>query len=155
MAIVGATLVNARAIENALMTAFEQWAEQDINDKHWKKQFLDMSRWDWEFKGENRVTIRENPEKNPVTTPRDIDDWGALYESGKNSYAFRDGMASWHWDAKNSSGKEYASAVHYGTKFMDGRPFTDDIAIKASFFFKEPGKDLETRVQSALDLLSR
>lgn len=159
MAIIGARLVNAKAIENALVKAFEQWAEQDINEKHWDKQFKDMSKWPWTFKGNNDVTVRENPIKDPVTTPRDIDDWGNLYNSGYNSYKFTPrvsaAVASWHWDAKNSSGEEYAGYVHDGTKFMDGRPFTEDIAVEASFFFKEPGQDLEARVQSALDLLSR
>jgi hypothetical protein len=56
---------------------------------------------------------------------------------------------------KNSKGREYARHVHDGTKFMDGRPFTEDIAVEASFFFKEPGKDLVARVQTALDILTK
>jgi hypothetical protein len=35
MAIVGASITNVKAIENALIKAFEKWAEEDINDAHW------------------------------------------------------------------------------------------------------------------------
>ena len=50
--------------------------------------------------------------------PRDIYDLGKLYESGKRSFSVtRDAseiQASWHWDAKNLSGEEYAWFVHEG-----------------------------------------
>jgi hypothetical protein len=93
--------------------------------------------------------------------PRDIYDLGLLYESGVESYKFEAGsngaQANWHWDAKNSSGKEYAYYVHEGrgTNAPYERKFTDDISIPSSFFLKEPGKDLLARVQTALDGLSR
>lgn len=151
MAIISAKIVNAKAIEQALLNAFEQWAENDINDKHWKYQFQERK---WDYDG---VTIRKNGEiVGPE--PRNIYDLGALYESGVKSYKFASDSggaeASWHWDATNKSGKEYASAVHYGTRFMDGRPFTDDISLPSSFFLKQPGKDLLSRVQTALDSIS-
>ena len=151
MAIVGATLVNAKAIENALVKAFETWASEDINDAHWDDQFRDMDRWEWP-----NETRRKN--RQVVDTPRDIYDLGDLYESGKRSYRLVTGStnvsANWHWNATNSSGEEYANYVHNGTRFMDGRPFTDDIAIPSSFFFKAPGAAFVGRVQAALDRLS-
>jgi hypothetical protein len=153
MAIVGASITNVKAIENALVKAFEKWAEEDINDKHWEKQFRDMSKWNWP----NETLRQSGPPL--VTSPRDIYDLGLLYDSGKQSFDVQStangASADWHWDAKNSSEKEYARHVHDGTKFMDGRPFTEDIAVEASFFFKEPGKDLVARVQTALDVLTK
>jgi hypothetical protein len=153
MAIVGASITNVKAIENALIKAFEAWAKEDINDKHWEKQFRDMSKWNWP----NGKTIRKSGAE--VDSPRDIYDLGLLYDSGKQSFDVQStdngASADWHWDAKNSKGREYARYVHDGTKFMDGRPFTEDIAVEASFFFKEPGSDLVARVQTALDNLNK
>jgi hypothetical protein len=153
MAIIGASITNTKAIENALIKAFETWAKEDINDKHWEKQFRDMSKWNWP----NGKTIRKSGAE--VDSPRDIYDLGLLYDSGKQSFDVQRGgngaNASWHWDAKNSKGREYARYVHDGTKFMDGRPFTEDIYVEASFFFKEPGSDLVARVQTALDNLNK
>lgn len=152
MAIVGATLVNAKAIENALIKAFKEWSREDINDAHWDDQFRDMERWDWP-----NETRRKN--KQVVDSPRDIYDLGELYDSGIKSYTFVNGRtevsANWHWDAKNSSGEEYAWYVHEGTSKMDGRPFTDDIAIPSSFFAKGPGIALVGRVQTSLNALQR
>ena len=151
MAIVNAKIINAKAIEKALLDAFKEWSEKDINDKHWKYQFQERK---WDYDG---ITVRKSGEiVGPE--PRNIYDLGALYDSGVRSYSFSLGssqaQANWHWDATNGSGKEYASAVHYGTKFMDGRPFTDDISLPSSFFLKQPGKDLLSRVQTALDSIS-
>ena len=151
MAIVGATLVNAKAIENALINAFEQWAREDINEAHWEDQFKDDF---WQYDGETR---RKNGQV--VDSPRDIYDLGELYESGINSFRLQRSTpgvtADWHWDAKNSSGREYAWYVHEGQGTnITARPFTDDISIAPSFYRKAPGMAFMLRVQSALNEIS-
>ena len=151
MAIAGARLVNQKKLEQAIVDAFKQWAEEDINDAHWDDQFRDPSKWQWD-----QETRRRNGET--VFSPRDIYDLGALYESGINSFRLNDtskgAEAYWHWDARNSSGEEYASYVHNGTNFMDGRPFTDDISIPSSFWRKGPGKAFKLQLQKHLDGLN-
>jgi hypothetical protein len=152
MAIVNATVINAKAIEEALVKAFETWVEEDINDAHWSDQFQDDQ---WDYDGE---TQRKNGQV--VTSPRDIYDLGLLYQSGVESFTtFRDGngaSANWHWDATNGSGKEYAWYVHEGLGTnRTARPFTDDISIPSSFFRKAPGMALIARAQAALDKISR
>jgi hypothetical protein len=145
-----ARIVNQKLIEEALLNAFDKWAKEDINEAHWDDQFKDMGRWSWD--GETR---RKNGEV--VDSPRDIYDLGDLYESGVKSFKLNrtsNGTeASWHWDATNSSGEEYAWYVHEGTDTMKGRPFTDDISMPSSFFRKGPGKALLRQVQDALSLL--
>lgn len=151
MAIVGARLFNQGNFEKAIVQAFNQWAEEDINDAHWDDQFRDMNKWQWD-----QETRRRNGET--VFSPRDIYDLGALYESGVNSFRLNStsmgAEAYWHWNARNKNGDEYASYVHDGTRFMDGRPFTDDIAIPSSFWSKAPGKAFKLRVQQAMDKLN-
>jgi hypothetical protein len=145
-----ARIVNQKLIEEALLNAFDKWAKEDINEAHWDDQFKDMGRWSWD--GETR---RKNGEV--VDSPRDIYDLGDLYKSGVKSFKLNrtsNGTeASWHWDATNSSGEEYAWYVHEGTDTMKGRPFTDDISMPSSFFRKGPGKALLRQVQDALSLL--
>lgn len=149
-----AKLINTQGIEEALVTAFSQWATEDINDTHWREQFTE-ARWDYDGK-----TRRKNP-KAPIRdadSPRDIYDFGRLYKSGVDSFALvSDGAvvnASWHWDAKNSSGREYASYVHNGTGTnRTAREFTDDISIPSSFFLKKPGMALKNRITDALSRL--
>ncbi len=151
MAIVGARLSNQDDFEKAIIEAFKQWAEQDINGAHWDDQFRDMNKWQWD-----QETRRRNGET--VFSPRDIYDLGALYESGINNFRLDNTItgaeAYWHWNARNENGDEYASYVHNGTRFMDGRPFTDDIAIASSFWRKAPGKAFKLRVQKAMDELN-
>ena len=71
--------------------------------------------------------------------PRDIYDLGKLYESGKRSFSVtRDTseiQASWHWDAKNLSGEEYAWFVHEGEGPYSRapRPWTDELAVPYLF----------------------
>ena len=154
LTIIGAKVTNRRNLEKAIVQAFEQWAEKDINEDHWRHQFLERQ-WDYDF---DKPTIRENQEKypNPITSPRNIEDWGTLYRSSK--YKFSEGAnradAYWHWGARNSSGQEYAYYVHYGTKFMDGRPFTDDISIPSTFWQKEPGQALKMQMETAFAKLN-
>ena len=148
-----AKIVNAKKLEAAITNAFKQWADQDINEDHWRYHFLERE-WDYEF---DKPTIRENREKypNPITSPRNIEDWGILYKSCKYNFSATGKRieAYWHWDATNGSGQEYAYYVHYGTRFMDGRPFTDDISIPSSFWQKEPGQLLKMRIQDNLEQL--
>lgn len=151
MAIVSAVIINQKKLEQALINAFQEWTEEDINGAHWDDQFRE-DRWQY-----GNVTTRKNGET--VGSPRDIYDLGALYESGINSYKFSIGAngaeASWHWDAKNSSGNEYAWYVHEGRGTnVTARPFTDDISLPSSFFRKPPGKALVLRVQTALNSIS-
>jgi len=151
MPAVNAVIIGQSLIEKALIDAFETWAEEDINDAHWDDQFKEDK---WQYDNE---TKRKNGDV--VTSPRDIYDLGELYESGVKSYKlqrFTDGAeANWHWDAKNSSGQEYAWYVHEGRGTnVTARPFTDDISIPSSFFSKAPGKALKLRVTQFLDRLN-
>jgi hypothetical protein len=151
MAIVGAKLINPESIENALVQAFETWVKEDINDAHWDDQFKNMARWDY-----NNETRRKNGEV--VDTPRDIYDLGLLYKSGIASSVVENTgtmvTANWHWDAKNTSGHEYATYVHDGRgSNTTARPFTDDISVASSFFLKAPGMAFKLRVRKAMAAL--
>jgi len=152
MPAVNAVIIGQNLIEKALIDAFETWTEEDINDAHWDDQFRNMSKWPYD-----NETRRKNREV--VTSPRDIYDLGELYKSGIKSYRFERSSngaeANWHWDAKNSSDQEYAWYVHNGEGTnVTARPFTDDISIPSSFFFKTPGKALKLRVTQYLDRLN-
>ena len=152
MIIVSAKINNSAALEKALVDAFRKWAKEDINEAHWDDQFKDMGKWQYD-----NETKRKNGEV--VNSPRDIYDYGLLYESGVQSFKINESTteieASWHWDAKNSSGQEYAWYVHYGNVTnVTARPFTDDIAIPSSFFYKGPGKALVRRIGAELKTLN-
>jgi len=141
-------IINQKIIEEALLSAFEKWAEEDINEAHWNDQFLGEK---WKYNG---VTERANGET--VTSPRDIYDLGALYKSGQESFTFsmdtNGAEANWHWDATNRSGQEYAWYVHEGLGTnATPRRFTDDISTPSSFWRKAPGKAFKLQVQEALD----
>jgi hypothetical protein len=161
MAIVGAKLINPESIENALIQAFETWVKEDINKKHWDEQFKNMSRWDydlgaWDYELGGKPTVRKNGEV--VDTPRDIYDLGLLYKSGIASSVVENTgtmvTANWHWDAKNTSGQEYATYVHDGRgSNTTARPFTDDISVASSFFLKAPGMAFKLRVRKAMAAL--
>ncbi len=151
MRIDGGKVINAKQLTNAIVDAFKQWAQEDINDAHWDDQFRDDSKWLWD-----QETRRRNGET--VFSPRDIYDLGELYESGRRTFrvdiTINGASAYWHWDARNNKGEEYAIYVHDGTRFMDGRPFTNDIAIGSSFWRKTPGKAFKLRVQEHLKNLN-
>jgi hypothetical protein len=152
MIIVGAKFNNSASLEKALANAFKKWAKEDINEAHWDDQFKDMGRWQY-----NNETKRKNGEV--VGSPRDIYDYGELYRSGVESFRINESPemveAAWHWDAKNSSGQEYAWYVHYGKGTnVNARPFTDDISIPSSFFYKGPGKALVRRIRAELTALN-
>jgi hypothetical protein len=139
-----AQLVNGKAIENALVKAFEDWAREDVNDAHWDDQFRDMDQWDWP-----NETVRRN--RQVVDSPRDIYDLGDLYKSGVESFMLTTtrnaATASWQWN-------EYGYYVHYGTRFMPGREFTSDISIAASFLRKPVGKAFMLRLHEAFGSIS-
>jgi hypothetical protein len=154
VAIVGAKLINAETIENALVQAFEIWVEEDINKKHWDEQFKNMSKWDYDLG--DKPTVRKNGDV--VDSPRDIYDLGLLYQSGIDSSVVENTgtmvTANWHWDAKNTSKKEYAIYVHEGRgSNTTARPFTDDISVASSFFLKAPGINFRLRVSKAMAAL--
>ena len=151
MAVAGARIIGGGNVERALVDAFETWASEDINDAHWQDQFKEEK---WKYDG---VTERKNG--LVVTSPRDIYDIGELYKSGVDSFRLTKGatgaQASWHWDATNNSGNEYAWYVHEGIgSNATARPFTDDISIAASFFRKAVGKALKLRTAQALERLN-
>lgn len=151
---IAAKLLNSKTIENAILKAFGEWATEDINKVHWKEQFTEIK---WDYKAKKETTRRENPSA-PVRDagdPRDIYDFGNLYESGKESFSLiitsTIAEASWHWNAKNRSGREYAMYVHEGTGTnTTARRFTDDISIPSSFFLKKPGMALKSRITDAM-----
>lgn len=149
---IGAKFIGGDDIERALLKAFESWTREDINETFWDDQFKE-EKWD-----HSPLTVRANGEL--VGSPRDIYDLGELYNSGVKSYNFQssknNAMASWHWDAKNRSGQEYAWYVHEGKGTNDPyeRRFTDDVSDMAFSFRKPIGKALLSRVSIALDGLN-
>ena len=157
MAAIGAKIIGIKQIEQAIIDAFEDWTRDDINGRFWEKEF---KRSDWKYDG---TTIRENPQAfiKEAGELRDIYDYGNLMESGIESYKYQSSSngasASWHWDAKNRSGEEYAYYVHEGEYTnQTARPFTDRVS-DAKFSFRESdgiGRDLEARVQTALTALN-
>jgi hypothetical protein len=152
MAAIGARIIGGDDIERALARAFEEWTKEDINDAFWEDQFKEEK---WKH---GPLTIRKNGET--VGSPRDIYDLGELYQSGVNSYKYKSSPqaaeAHWHWDAQNSSGKEYAIYVHegWGTNDPYARPFTDDVSDMAFSLRKPIGKALLSRIQTALTALN-
>jgi len=142
-------IINQHKLVAALADAFENWAQEDIDKDHWDYQFKNMSRWD-DWPGETR---RKNGEL--VDSPRDIYDLGDLHKSKEYTFSRTSAKAEagWHWGAVNSSGQEYAFYVHYGTRKMKDRPFTDDIAIASSFLEKAPGMALVRRMQASVNSL--
>ena len=145
MAVTGARIIGGDDIERALAKAFEEWTNEDVNNKFWKAQFIDRK---WKYEG---VTVRKNGE-TVGPRPRDIYDLGYLYESTSYSYASSSeaAEAKWNWNATNASGDEYASYVHEGTRFMPGRPFTDDVSDMAFSFRKPIGRALLSKIKIAL-----
>ena len=149
-----ARIIGGERIEKALLEAFERWTKADINYTFWNDQFKDEK---WKH---SPLTVRANGEQ--VGSPRDIYDLGELYRSGIKSYKYESfgdsATASWHWDAKNRSGEEYAWYVHEGegTNEPYARRFTDDVSDMAFSFRKPIGKLLLDRVNVALgDLNAR
>jgi len=135
-----ARIIGAKQLEQALLAAFEEWTREDVNERHWREKFED----DYRYPGP--PTLRKNGEI--AGNPRDILDTEALYESGVESYKFTRGAtgaeANWHWDAKNSSGEEYAWFVHegQGPHSRVPRPWTDELASEYLFETSAIKRDL-------------
>jgi hypothetical protein len=142
-----ARITNQKAIEAALVKAFETWAEEDVNDKFFSEQFIDRQ---WPYPGP--ITIRK--EAAPASDPRNIYDTGSLFKSGQDSFTLNNGVnsssAEWHWDAKNASGQEYAFYVHEGKgpHSRVPRKWTDDLVIPSLFEVSEAKADLHVRINS-------
>lgn len=130
--IVGATIINAKTLEEKLVKAFETWTRFDVND-HFRDQFTE-EKWDY-----GRDTKRKNGSFISAGQ-RDIYDLGDLYRSGRDSFNVSlspsVAEASWNWDATNSSGQPYAAYVHdalRGSNVPFARPWTQDVAIPSRF----------------------
>jgi len=144
--IVGGTLIGEEALVSQLQAAFEQWVTEDINDAYWDDQFKGDI---WPYDNETR---RKNGET--VTSPRDIYDLGALYDSGRETFAVARGdlevTASWNWNAKNSSGGAYAWYVHEGLSTnVTARRWTDELQVPALFDASVLKKALQRRIKTA------
>lgn len=148
--IASAKIVNVKALEQSILEAFAEWAEEDIDDKYMSEQFEDQNRWPYP----PPVTVRKNGET--AGNPRNIYDTGALFRSGQETFKvdidLQGAEASWHWNAKNSSGEEYAWFVHEGKgpHSRAPRPWTDELSIPFLFQGSEPHRDLERRVTDKL-----
>ena len=147
--IVGATIVNAKQLENKLISAFTQWVERDIHEDYWEEQFRDMDRWDYDGK-----TRRKNGAL--VESPRDIYDLGTLYESGMESFkgvdiSATEASASWTWDAVGKGGYHYARDVHEGegTNFGGRRGWTDELYFPQLFAESDVRLVLKGRIKAA------
>ena len=149
--IVGAKIVGGQFWERKLQAAFEAWAEEDVNDKYWKEQFTTEV---WGYPG---PTKRKNPNAlvRDAYSPRDIYDYGRLYDSGVESFTLASSSsqvtASWNWDARNSTGKLYAYYVHEGKGGnLAPRRWTDDLVSPSLFLSNRLSKQLERRIIAAL-----
>ena len=143
--VTGASIYNPDELEAQLISAFEQWADEDLNDEYMSEQFL-TDKWSYDA-----VTIRKNG-RVAGPDPRDIYDLGNLFRSGQRSFQIRrsatEVVASWHWNARNSSGEEYAWFVHEGEgpHSVDARPWTDEIAIPYLFYSSPTKRALEANI---------
>lgn len=145
-----ARIVGAKALEKALLSAFQQWTEDDVNGKYWRERFEEK------YPYANRITDRK--EKPPASNPRDILDTEELYESGVRSYDYSTNntgaRADWHWDAKNSSDQEYAWYVHEaeeGPSRGYPRRWTDELASEYLFEGSEIKGRLMVRIDQSLN----
>ena len=141
-----ARIIGAKALEKALLSAFQQWTEEDVNGEYWRERFEEK------YKYANRITVRK--EKPPAGNPRDILDTEELYDSGVKSYDFslnsNGARADWHWNAKNSSEKEYAWYVHEAEEGpSEGYPrrWTDELASEYLF----EGSEIKSRLMNRID----
>jgi len=143
-----ARIVGTKDVEAALVQAFKEWTE-DVNDIYWRERF------EKKYKYEGESTTRKNGEV--VGDPRNILDTEALYESGVESYEYRSEVngarADWHWDAKNSSGEEYAWFVHegQGPYSREPRRWTDEMASEYLFETSNVKRDLMSKIESKLN----
>ena len=150
MATATAQLINGHLIENALLKAFETWAEEDIDDQYMAGQFLDPGRWPYDAP----VDGTERKSGEVVFSPRNIYDLGDLYKSGRQSFRVDGGVASWTWDAVNAQGGTYAWYVHEGLGTNTSpRPWTDDLAIPSKFEGGYEKRQLIAKIDAAFSVL--
>lgn len=129
---VSAKFYNMGPVEAALIQAFQEWAEEDIDDAYMAQKFLDPGEWEYDYPNPPGFTERKSGEI--VRSPRNIFDTGELYRSGRESFTLEGPSASWTWDARNGQGMPYAMYVHEGIGTnMSPRRWTDDISIAANF----------------------
>lgn len=140
-----ARIIGTKALEKALLSAFQQWTEDDVNGEYWREKFEEQ----YPYPGP--PTLRKNGEV--VGNPRDILDTEALYDSGVDSYRYASAPngaeANWHWNAKNSSGEEYAWFVHegQGPHSREPRRWTDELASEYLF----EGSEIQSRLMARID----
>lgn len=145
-----ARIVGANLIENALIAAFEEWVEEDVNDDYWAEEFF-QSKWPYDS-----ITKRKNGD-TVGPGPRDIVDTQALYDSGVESLKVTkrptEVRADWHWNAKNSSGSEYAWYVHEGKgpHSVEPRKWTDELSDPGLFEGSMIKRKLLDRIDSSLN----
>jgi hypothetical protein len=144
--VINARIINQAQIEAAIVDAFEEWLDEDVNDKFFSEQFLTDK---WQYPPPS--TQRKNGEI--AGNPRNIVDLGNLFRSGQESFGIVRGSTliegKWHWDAENSSGQEYAWYVHEGEGPYSRapRPWTDEIAEPYLFASSDVKRDLEFRIE--------
>ena len=145
--VVNARIINQAQLETAIVDAFEEWLDEDVNDKFFSEQFLTDK---WQYPPPS--TERKNGEI--AGNPRNIVDLGNLFRSGQESFNIVRSSTliegKWHWDAENSSGQEYAWYVHEGEGPYSRapRPWTDEIAEPYLFASSDVKRDLEFRIES-------
>lgn len=145
--VINARIINQAQLEAAIVDAFEEWLDEDVNDKFFSEQFLTDK---WQYPPPS--TERKNGEI--AGNPRNIVDLGNLFRSGQDSFSIVRGSTliegKWHWDAENSSGQEYAWYVHEGEGPYSRapRPWTDEIAEPYLFASSDVKRDLEFRIES-------
>ena len=143
--IAGARLVGEEELLRQLGDVFEEWVTNDVNNDYMYEQFRTDK---WSYAGP--PTKRKSGDT--AGNPRDIYDLGNLYKSGRDSFKVDRNPskveASWHWNAKNQSGDEYAWFVHEGEGpySREPRPWTDEIAVPYLFYGSEPHKRLEQSI---------
>jgi hypothetical protein len=125
---VSAKIVGIELLEEKILKAFQQWAEEDVDDAYMSQKFLDPGEWNYEYPISPGYTERKSGEI--VRSPRNIYDLGTLYRSGRENFKLEGAEASWLWDATNGKGIPYAWYVHEGIGTnMTERRWTDDITI--------------------------
>lgn len=140
-----ARIIGTKALEKALLSAFQQWTEDDVNGEYWRERFED------EYSYEGPPTQRKNGEI--ARDPRNILDTEELYDSGVESYRYQENVngaeANWHWNAKNASGEEYAWFVHEGRgpHSREPRRWTDELASEYLF----EGSEIQGRLMARID----
>lgn len=145
-----ARILNVKSIENQLVEAFLEWAEDDVNGEYWAEQFF-TNKWPYPSQTKRRNGETAGP------GPRNIVDTQELYDSGvesmKLSKSSNGASADWHWNAKNSTGDEYAWYVHegQGPHSLEPRRWTDELSSEYLFGNSRLKRQLMDKIQSKLN----